>query len=59
LGNHWLATFQLQFNPSISCSFAALLFSSKPNSDRAARVRLKKMVEEGLIAEIATHVILK
>lgn len=24
-------------------------------SDRAARVRLKKMVEEGLIAEIATH----
>ena len=24
-------------------------------SDRAARVRLKKMVEEGLIAEISTH----
>jgi ATP-dependent DNA helicase RecG len=24
-------------------------------SDRAARVRLKKMVEEGLISEIATH----
>ena len=28
-------------------------------SDRAARVRLKKMVEEGLVAEISTHTLIR